>query len=57
MNANLAKIFGWAQFGLTTVSQVLSTGVPHNAQGWVGMLGSLLMAVGIHAAGSTDGAK
>lgn len=57
MNATWAKAFGWLQFLATTVPQVVSSGVPHTAQGWFGILGSLLMAGGIHAASTTDGSK
>lgn len=57
MNATWAKAFGWLQFLVTTVPQAVSSGIPHNAQGWFGILGSLLMAGGIHAAATTDGSK
>ena len=58
MNATWAKAFGWLQFLATSVPQVIASGgVPHGATGWFGILGSLLMAGGIHAAASTDGQK
>lgn len=53
----LAKILGWFQFLATTAGTVLKDGVPHGAGGWLGLLGSLGMAIGIHAASSTDGTK
>lgn len=48
---------GWGQFGLQLFGQVASQGLPHSAIGWVGLVGSLAMAVGMHAAASTDGLK
>lgn len=58
MNASLVgKVTGWGQFGLQLFSQVAATGLPHNAVGWVALAGSLAMAIGMHAASSTDGSK
>jgi len=58
MNASLVgKVTGWGQFALQLFSQVAAVGLPHNAIGWVGLAGSLAMAVGMHAASSTDGVK
>lgn len=56
-NAQMAKIFGWAQFGIQTAGQVLGAGIPTTVMGWVALIGSLLTAVGVHTAASTDGAK
>ena len=54
----LAKIFGWTQFGVTAITQLVSAqGAPHGVFGWLTLLGSLAAAVGIHAASSTDGTK
>lgn len=52
-----AKIGGWAQFALQLLGQVSSGQMPHGAMGWIGLAGSLLAAVGIHGAASTDGTK
>jgi hypothetical protein len=52
----IAKIGGWAQFALQLGAQVAQN-TPHGWQSWLTMAGSLLAAVGIHAASSTDGAK
>ena len=58
-NSTLAKIFGWLQFGTQTLGQIASspTSVPHGWAGWLTIFSSLAAAVGIHAAGSTDGQK
>lgn len=56
-NSNIAKIFGWGQFGLNTVGTLIGNGLPHGAFGWLGILTSLLTAVGVHAASTTDGTK
>jgi len=54
----LAKIMGWAQFGLTTLGQVTDAGgLPHGPVGWIGLAGSLLAAIGIHASSNTDGTR
>jgi hypothetical protein len=50
----LAKISGWAMFGLQLFQQV-SANVPHGASAWIGTAASLMAAVGIHAASSTGG--
>jgi hypothetical protein len=52
-----AKIFGWVQFGLQTVAQVSTGGVPHNWHDWLSLIASGALAVGMHAAASTDGTK
>ncbi len=51
----LAKVFGWAQFILQLVNQAAHGGLPHGPGGWIGLIGSLAAAVGIHAASSTSG--
>jgi hypothetical protein len=51
----VAKVFGWAQFLLTVLAQATQGGVPHSAGGWIGLIGSLAAAVGIHAASNTAG--
>lgn len=56
-NAQLGKIFGWGQFVLQTVAQVIANGIPTGPLGWIGLIGSLATAVGIHAAAKTDGSK
>jgi len=57
VNSTVAKVAGWLQFAGQFFSQVASSGLPHNAVGWAGLAGSLLLAVGMHAAGTTDGSK
>lgn len=58
MNVSMiGKVGGWLQFLLNIVSQVATAGVPTGFAGWAGMLGSLAIAVGTHAASSTDGKK
>ena len=52
----LAKIGGWAQFGLTLLTQLASS-QPHGWAQWLTVLASGAAAVGIHAASSTDGSK
>ena len=58
-NHILAKILGWAQFGVQLFSQVAQQvqpgGAPHGAFSWITLLSSLGVAVGVHAAASTDG--
>jgi len=56
-NTTLGKVLGWGQFAFNILGQLLGGGVPTTAPGWLGLLGSLAAAVGIHAASSTDGAK
>lgn len=51
-----AKIFGWAQFGVTAAVQIFAQPV-HGWQGWLTAIASLAAAVGIHAASNTDGTK
>jgi hypothetical protein len=53
----IAKIGGWAQFGLQMLGQLGQSGTPHNWMGWLTMAGSLAAAIGIHAASNTDGQK
>jgi hypothetical protein len=55
--ALIAKIFGWAQFLVPVLSQAATGGSPHGFAGWATLVGSLLGAVGIHAASSTEGTK
>lgn len=52
----LAKIGGWAQFGLVTLSQ-LAQSAPHGWAQWLTVVASGLAAIGIHAASNTDGTK
>lgn len=52
-----AKIAGWAQFALQSLGQVAQGGAPHGALSWIGLIGSLVTAVAIHGASSTDGGK
>jgi len=52
----LAKIGGWAQFGVAVLDKVVATHPTHLTD-WLALTVSLLAAVGIHAAASTDGAK
>lgn len=56
-SALVGKVMGWGQFALQCFQQVATNGIPHGAIGWLGTLGSLAMAIGVHAASSTDGAK
>jgi hypothetical protein len=50
MNGTLAKIGGWAQFGLALFGQFAQAGTPHGWAGWLASIASLAAAVGIHAA-------
>jgi hypothetical protein len=52
-----AKIMGWGQFALNAIGQIGTTGIPTTIFGWVSLAASLAMAVGTHAAASTDGVK
>lgn len=56
-SALVGKVMGWGQFGLQCFQQLATTGVPHTTLGWLTTIGSLVMAVGMHAAASTDGTK
>lgn len=56
-NAQLGKIFGWGQFIFSTLGGALSHGLPSDIGGWIGLLGSLAAAIGIHSASNTDGIK
>lgn len=56
-NALIAKALGWLQFAATTLGSVFVHGIPVGIGGWLGVVGSLAAAVGIHAASSTDGSK
>jgi hypothetical protein len=53
----LAKIGGWAQFGLTLLAGFANQGVPHGWASWLTAIASLAAAVGIHASSNTDGTK
>ena len=54
----LAKIAGWGQFGLNLVGQMQQApSAPHGALQWITLAGSLVTAVAVHAASSTDGSK
>jgi hypothetical protein len=57
MNATVAKSFGWLQFAVQTLATVLANGVPHTLAAWSGLVVSIVTAIGVHAAASTDGAK
>lgn len=57
MNSTIAKAAGWLQFVGQLAAQVATTGLPTNPIGWVTLASSLMAAVGIHAAGATDGSK
>lgn len=52
-----AKIFGWGQFGLTTVNTLVTQpgAIPHGFAGWTSLISSLLVAVGMHHASNTSG--
>jgi hypothetical protein len=50
MNGLLAKIGAWAQFGLSLLAGVGQNGAPHGWSQWLALIGSLVAAVGIHAA-------
>lgn len=56
-NAIVAKVAGWGQLLINILTQVSTVGIPKGVVGWAGMLASLAVAVGTHAASSTDGAK
>ena len=51
----VAKVGGWLQFATVAASQLATQGTPHGFAGWAVLIGSLLGAVGIHAASNTDG--
>lgn len=53
----IGKIMGWGQFALNALGTIATAGIPATPMGWVSILASLAMAVGTHAAASTDGAK
>jgi hypothetical protein len=56
MKSTLAKIFGWAFFGLQTISQMgQQGGTPHGWAGWLGVIASGAMAVAVHASSNTAG--
>lgn len=60
MKSAWAKIFGWMSFGVALFgqfSQMMMTAQPHGAFGWIGAGASLLTAIAIHGASSTDGQK
>jgi len=52
-----AKVFGWGLLGLQVAAQATQGGLPHGFAGWTQLAGSLLAAIGIHAASNTDGTK
>lgn len=56
-SSTFAKIFGYVQFGVMALAQVMGNGLPHGFSGWAGLAASLLAAFGIHAASATDGTK
>lgn len=56
-NALLAKIAGWGQLVQNGVGQIAAGGLPTTALGWISLIGSVMTAVGIHAAAKTDGVK
>jgi hypothetical protein len=55
--ALIGKIMGWAQFALQFFSGIGTQGLPHGFVGWSTLVGSLLTAIGVHAATKTDGTK
>lgn len=57
MKSTVAKVAGWLQFVGQLGAQVMTTGLPTNPIGWVTLASSLVAAIGIHAAGATDGSK
>jgi len=56
-NALIAKVMGWGQFALNSLGTVATVGIPTNPMAWISLIGSLIMAVGTHAAAATDGVK
>jgi hypothetical protein len=56
MNSILGKILGWGQFALAGVSSIQQA-APHTVTSWLTLAGSLLTAVALHGASSTDGVK
>jgi hypothetical protein len=56
-NTLLAKIAGWLQFALAAIGTAATTGLPHGALGWLGLLGSLATAIGVHNASNSPGVK
>jgi hypothetical protein len=56
--STLAKVFGWAFFGLTAFgAAVQSNGVPKGTAAWLSLAASLLGAAAIHKASDTDGTR
>jgi hypothetical protein len=50
----LAKVAGWSFFGVNLIAQAASQ-TPHGWPGWLQVIGAGIVAVGVHAASSTDG--
>lgn len=53
--STLAKLGGWIQFILQLIVPVVNRGIPHGFTAWATLIGSLLAAIGIHAASNTGG--
>jgi len=55
-STTIAKVAGWGQFVFQLLGQVLGAGgIPTSPLGWLGLVGSLAAAVGIHAAAVSPG--
>ena len=52
-----AKLLGWGQFVVVTAEQVSSGHFPQNKGEWFHFLTSLLLALAVHGAASTEGLK
>lgn len=52
-----AKILGWFQFAVTSVSQFTAGGAPHGWRDWVTLISSGAVAVALHHSSNTDGTK
>lgn len=53
MQKTLAKIFGWAFFGLQLASSIFAAGSPHGAAGILQAIGAGAAAVGVHLASNS----
>jgi len=56
-NSLLAKIAGWGQLAVQALTQFATLGVPTGVGGWAGLVASLAVAIGTHAASNTEGTK
>lgn len=53
-----AKVAGWGQFAVETANEVLQTNggvIPNTKAAWFRLIGSLLLAGGVHHASNTSG--